>query len=75
MQKCEGLEEPRKEKLKEKLLLEKEEEVPEKVKYEKRQDVPIKGLKSVFLGVKTPNLRGISKPICISHPCILDKFL
>jgi len=52
VQKCEGLEEPRK-RLKENQQQEKEREVPAKVKYEKRQDVPIKGLKSVNLGVKS----------------------
>jgi hypothetical protein len=41
VQKCEGLEEPRK-RLNENQQLEKEEEVPERVKYEKRLDEPIK---------------------------------
>ena len=37
---------------------------PEKAVLEKLQDVPIKGLKSVFLGVKSPQIvRGISNYI------------
>jgi len=41
---------------------------PEKAVLEKLQDVPIKGLKSVFLGVKSPQIvRGISKSRYISH--------
>ena len=44
---------------------------PEKAVLEKLQDVPIKGLKNVFLGVKSHQIvRGISKPRYISHPYI-----
>ena len=75
MQKCADLEEPQKEKNQlEKAEYEKQhvglmsdlekerlkENQPEKAVLEKLQDVPIKDLKSVFLGVKSQILRGIS---------------
>ena len=75
MQKCADLEEPRK-RLNENQQQEKENEVHVKAVLEKLQGVPIKGLKSVFLGVKNHQIRLVSNTEnSIFHPYNLDTFL
>ena len=55
---------------------EKENEVHVKAVLEKLQGVPIKGLKSVFLGVKNHQIRLVSNTEnSIFHPYNLDTFL
>ena len=75
MQKCVDLEEPRK-RLNENQQQEKENEVHEKVVYEKLPVEPIKDLKSVFLGVKSPQivLGHSNTENSIFHPYNRDTF-